>query len=101
MHLDVADNFEDGFEDGGVAPGAGRLGIDNDQQAFGGDGRDHPAGFLERAVEAGGCVGRVGGGSEGELFVALADVGLVVDAMQNPLAQVAFEMQQQVGDGVS
>jgi hypothetical protein len=30
----------------------------------------------------------------------LPDVGLVVDAVQDPLADVAFEVQQQVGDGI-
>jgi len=37
---------------------------------------------------------------EGELVVALADVGLVVDAVEYPLADVALQMQQQIDDGV-
>ena len=35
-----------------------------------------------------------------EFLVARAHVGLFGDAVQNPLAHIAFKMQQQVGDGV-
>ncbi len=51
-------------------------------------------------VEAGTGFGGGGGGSEGELGVALADVGLAVDAVENPLADVAVEMQEEIEDGV-
>ena len=65
VHLHVADDLEDGLDDGGVAPGAGVLGVDDDQQAVGREGRNDAGGFVEGAVEAGGCVGGVGGGGEG------------------------------------
>jgi hypothetical protein len=100
VHFYVADDFEDGFEDGGVAPGAGGLRVDDGEQAVGGEGGDDAGGFVERGVEAGGCVGGVGGRGEGELLVALADVGLVGNAVEDPLAHVAFEVQEKVSDGV-
>ena len=100
VHFDVADDLEDGFEDGGVTPGAGGLGVDDFEQALGRNGGDDAAGFVERGVEAGAGGGGIGCGRQREFLVALADVGLVVDAVENPLAHVAFEMQEKVGDGV-
>jgi len=100
VHFYVADDLEDGFEDGSVAPGTGRLGVDDDEQAVGWEGGDDAGGFVEGDIEAGAGFGGVSGGGEGELFVALADVGLVGDAVEDPLAHVAFEVEEKVGDGV-
>jgi hypothetical protein len=98
--LDVAGDFEDGFEDGGVAPGAGGLGVDGDEEAGGVEGGDDAGGVFERGVEVGAGFGGGGGGVEGELIVAAADVGLAVDAVQDPLAEVSGEVEQEIGDGV-
>lgn len=76
------------------------MGVDDGEETAGGDGGDDAGGFVDGAVEAGAGGGGCDGGDEGELFVALADVGLIVDAVEDPLAEVAFEMDQEVGDGV-
>ncbi len=100
VHFDVADDLADGFEDGGVTGDAGGLRVDDDEEAIGRKGGDDAGGFVEGGVEAGAGFGGSDGQGEGEFVVALADVGLVVDAVKDPLTQVAFEMQEKVGDGV-
>ena len=61
---------------------------------------DDLAGFVECGGEAGEGGAGVDGRREGELVVAAADVGLIVDAVEDPLADVAFEMQEEIADGV-
>lgn len=100
VEFDVADDLEDGIEDADVAGEAGGLRVDDGEQAVGRQGGEDADGFVEGGVEAGAGFGGRDGEGEGELGVALADVGLVVDAVENPLAQVAFEMQEEIGDGV-
>lgn len=98
--VEVANDFEDGFEDGGVAGEAGGLGVDDGEKAVGGDGGDDVGGVVEGAVEAGEGFGGRDGERGVEFGVALADVGLVVDAVEDPLAEVAFEVNEEIEDGV-
>ncbi len=83
-----------------VAPGAGWLRVDDFGEALGRQIRNDLAGFVDRGGEAGEGRARADGRREGELVVAAADVGLIVDAVENPLADVALEMEKEVADGV-
>ena len=94
MVVEVADDLVDRDEDSGVSPSAGGLRVDDFGEAGGRKVRDDLAGFVDRCGEVREGGARVRGWSEGEFVVASPDVGLVVDAVENPLADVALEMQQ-------
>jgi hypothetical protein len=98
--FDVAYDLGYSFENGSVTPGAVGLRVDHVQQVFGVEGGDDAGGFLEGVGEVGPRDDGCGGGLESEFVVAATDVRLVGDAVQYPLAHVAFEMQEEVGDGV-
>jgi len=100
VQLDVADDLKDRFEGGEVAPGAVGLGVDDGEEIVSRERAEDVAHLFERGVEAGVGFRGQGGGRDGELFVAVADIGLAGDAVEHPLAHVAFEVQQQVGHGV-
>jgi hypothetical protein len=100
MHLQMADYLKDGFENRRVAPGTVRLRIYDGEKTLRFKRCDHACGFFERGVEERAGLGGVNRRNEAKLLIALADVLLIVDAVQYSLAQVAGKMQQQVGDGV-
>lgn len=100
VHLDVPDDPEDGLKDGGVPPCATGLRVDHREETLGRKRGDDADGFMEGEVEALAGFGRRDGEIEGELFVAPTDVRLLTDAVEDPLAKIAFEVQEQVGDGV-
>lgn len=100
VQLQMTHDLEDRLENGVIEPRAVGLRVDSVEQPFFGDGAEDAARLIERREEAAAGLGQRGGWSDGEFVVALADVRLAVDAVQNPLADVAFEMQQQIGDGV-
>jgi len=90
VHFHVADDFEDGFEDGGVTPGAVGLGVDDDEQPCRIEGSDDAGGLVDGGIETGARFAGGNGDGERKFCVTLADVGLVVDAVEEPLAHVAF-----------
>lgn len=98
--VEVAHYLVNGDEDGGVPPCAGGLRVDDLSEAGRWKVRDDLARFVDCGAEV--CEGGddVDGWRESELIVAAADVRLIVDAVKDPLADVAFEMQKEVAHGV-
>ena len=101
VHFQMAHHLEDGLEDCAVAPCAVRLRVDDAQQTFGVERGNHGRRFLQRGIEGRPSYRRMDRGRQRKLIIALPHVRLIVDSMQNPLPHVAFQMQQQVANGVS
>jgi hypothetical protein len=93
---EVLDDVVDGFEDGDVVV----LGTDGLGELFGGESFEDGAGELDGVVELGPKLGLGDAGAGGELGVAGAGIGLVIDAVEDPLPDVAGEVKAEVGDGV-
>ena len=93
---EVLDDVVDGFEDRLVAV----LDPDGGGKAFSVEGFDDGDGLFDGGAKAGGefRLGEAGGGVE--FGVALADVGGIADAGDDPLAHVAGEVKEEVADGV-
>ena len=93
---EMLDDVVDGFKDGLVAV----LDVDRGGEALGVKGFDDGHGLFDGSAESGGEFGLGDAGGGVELAVALADVGGVADAGDDPLAHVAGEVKEEVADGV-
>jgi len=100
MQLDMPYYLKDSFQHREVPPGPRRLWVDDSEKLVLRKRPEDVADLFHGGVEGGVGLGGGGGGREGELVVAAADIGLARDAVDHPLAHIAGEMQQKVGDGV-
>ena len=98
--MQVAYDQIDGFEDGYRAPVACGLRICLDKKPFDIERADDCAAFRKCVGETGTDLCSSGSGFESELCITGANVWLVVDTVQDPLAQVSFKMKQKVSDRV-
>jgi hypothetical protein len=100
VQLQVPGNPADRFQNSRGWPVSGWLRIGHFQQARRGKRADHLPAFRQRCRKAAAKLFRSPGWRQRELRISLPHVGLPIDAVQKPLAQVALEMKQQVGNGV-
>src|SRR5271156_5513428 len=100
MQLQVSSDEVDRFQNGHWPRLAGRLGMNRFQQALWRERTDHCSALRESRGEAGTDLCARLRKRQLELVIPLPYVGLPINAVQEPLPQIPFQMEQEVGNGV-